>query len=155
MIPQLRAAFNQSWTEAQFKDLIRRLETRTGAPLGFPISETPCFFPQSLMTSIATTGLDLVRPDPRRRRSHEGCRRLVPVRFRGPGAEAIPTFLQVDFGLVRDADGTIAPKLVELQAFASLYAFQLAVAEAYRDAFRAAVHPGSFSTISTQRAITS
>ncbi len=60
MIPRLRAAFNQSWTEAQFKDLIRRLETRTGTPLGFPISETPCFFPQSLMTSIAATGLELV-----------------------------------------------------------------------------------------------
>ncbi len=36
---------------------------------------------------------------------------------------------------MRNADGTIQPKLVELQAFASLYAFQLAVAEAYRDAF--------------------
>lgn len=60
MIPRLRAAFNQSWTEAQFRDLVKRLETRTGAPLGFPISETPCFFPQSLMASIAATGLDLV-----------------------------------------------------------------------------------------------
>ena len=36
---------------------------------------------------------------------------------------------------MRDADGAIQPKLVELQAFASLYGFQLAVAEAYRDAF--------------------
>ena len=51
------------------------------------------------------------------------------------GAEETPTFAQVDFGLVRDADGSIKPKLVELQAFASLYGFQLAVAEAYRDAF--------------------
>ena len=59
----------------------------------------------------------------------------VPERFRGAGAEALPTFLQVDFGLVRAADGSIQPKLVELQAFASLYGFQLAVAEAYRDAF--------------------
>ena len=56
-------------------------------------------------------------------------------RFKGPGAETLPTFLQVDFGLVRGADGSIQPKLVELQAFASLYGFQLAVAEAYRDAF--------------------
>jgi len=59
----------------------------------------------------------------------------VPERFNGPGAETLPTFLQVDFGLFRNADGSIQPKLVELQAFASLYGFQLAVAEAYRDAF--------------------
>jgi hypothetical protein len=51
------------------------------------------------------------------------------------GAEDTPTFAQVDFGLVRDRDGSLKPKLVELQAFASLYGFQLAVAEAYRDAF--------------------
>ena len=59
----------------------------------------------------------------------------MPERYRGHGAEALPTFAQVDFGLVRDDAGNIAPKLVELQAFASLYGFQLAMAEAYRDAF--------------------
>jgi hypothetical protein len=59
----------------------------------------------------------------------------VPARYAGPGAEDLPTFLQVDFGLVRGDDGSIQPKLVELQAFASLYGFQLAMAEAYRDAF--------------------
>ncbi|MEO5742832.1 MAG: hypothetical protein ABIS29_19780 [Vicinamibacterales bacterium] len=135
MIPQLRAAFNQSWTEGQFRDLVRRLESRTGVPLGFPISETPCFFPQSLMTSIAATGLDLVNQilgDPEAMKAADA---IVPERFRGPGAEAIPTFLQVDFGVVRNADGTVESKLVELQAFASLYAFQLVVAQAYRDAF--------------------
>ena len=60
---------------------------------------------------------------------------IVPERFNGPGAEALPRFLQVDFGLVRRDDGTIDPKLVELQAFASLYGLQVAMAEAYRDAF--------------------
>ena len=135
MISDLRASFNQSWTDEKFRDLVSRLETRTGTPLGFPISETPCFFPRSLMASIAATGLELVHqildsPD-----AMAAADAIVPERFRGPGAEAAPTFLQVDFGLVRNADGSIAPKLVELQAFASLYAFQLAIAEAYRDAF--------------------
>ncbi|MDP2389865.1 MAG: hypothetical protein Q8N52_06010, partial [Acidobacteriota bacterium] len=36
---------------------------------------------------------------------------------------------------VRGPSGAIEPKLVELQAFASLYGFELAVAEAYREAF--------------------
>ena len=34
-----------------------------------------------------------------------------------------------------DADGAFAPKLVELQAFPSLYGFQVALADAYRHAF--------------------
>ena len=135
MVPHLRAAFNASWTDTKYRDLIRRLETRTGATLGFPISETPCFFPRSLMQSLAETGITLLdqilnSPDATRQANA-----MVPERYQGVSAEAIPTFAQVDFGLVRDAAGNITPKLVELQAFASLYGFQLAMAEAYRDAF--------------------
>jgi hypothetical protein len=135
VIPALRAAFNERWTEAQFRDLIRRLEQRTGATLNFPISETPCFFPRSLMDSLAATGnqlIDLILNSPEAMAAADAA---VPARYRGDSAEASPTFAQVDFGLVRDESGHIAPKLVELQAFASLYGFQLAVAEAYRDAF--------------------
>src|SRR5918993_3365952 len=143
MIPALRNAFNESWTEKKYRDLIHRLETRTGATLDFPLSETPCFLPRSLMATLASTGLtliDQVLDNPDARAAAEG---VVPERYRpstslgagGAGAEASPTFAQVDFGLVRDADGSLQPKLVELQAFASLYGFQLAIAEAYRDAF--------------------
>ena len=135
MVPHLRASFNRDWTEAKYRDLVRRLELRTGATLGFPISETPCFLPKSLLNSLAATGLELVNQilgSPEAMAAAEGA---VPQRYKGAGAEKTPTFLQVDFGLVRSADGTLQPKLVELQAFASLYGFQLAMAEAYRDAF--------------------
>ena len=60
MIPSLRTAFNASWTEKKYRDLIGRLERRTGATLEFPISETPCFFPRSLMDSLASTGIQLI-----------------------------------------------------------------------------------------------
>ena len=134
MIRSLRQEFNASWTEAKYRDFIGRLETRTGATLGFPLSETPCFFPQSLMTSLAQIGVELV-DQLLGGEAMAAANAIVPERFNGPGAEALPTFLQVDFGLVRRDDGTIDPKLVELQAFASLYGLQLAMAEAYRDAF--------------------
>jgi len=135
LIPHLRAAFNASWTEAKYQDLIRRLEVRTGATLGFPISESPCFFPRSLMTSLADTGLALVDQVLNDPATMSAANAVVPERYRGESAEALPTFVQVDFGLVRDASGAIQPKLVELQAFASLYGFQLAMAEEYQSAF--------------------
>lgn len=135
MISALRRAFNASWTEAKFANLRSRLETHTGGPLGFPISETPCFFPRSLMDELSAAGAELVAQALNNPAAVAAALAVVPERFRGPGAEAQPTFLQVDFGLVRTADGTIVPKLVELQAFASLYGFQLKIAEAYRDAF--------------------
>lgn len=151
MIPELRHAFNDSWTEARYHNLVARLETRTGATLGFPISETPCFFPRSLMDELSATGIELVAQILDNPAARAAALAAVPDRFTPstslksgpsttlrasvPESEPLPTFLQVDFGLVRGASGAIEPKLVELQAFASLYGFQLAVAEAYRDAF--------------------
>lgn len=135
MIKSLRQSFNASWSERAYRDLMARLETRAGTAIGFPISETPCFFPRALMDELSATGLELVEQILSNPRARAAARAAVPDRFHGPNAEALPTFLQVDFGLVRGASGAVEPKLVELQAFASLYGFQLAVAEAYRAAF--------------------
>jgi hypothetical protein len=54
---------------------------------------------------------------------------MVPERFRLARGEKFPTCVQVDFGLVRQPDGTVEGRLVELQAFPSLYGFQMALAE--------------------------
>src|SRR5271163_1875556 len=59
----------------------------------------------------------------------------IPAEFRVPNEPAHPMFVQVDFGLVRDASGELQPKLVELQAFPSLYAYQPVLAQAYIDVF--------------------
>jgi hypothetical protein len=43
--------------------------------------------------------------------------------------------VQVDFGLVRDTSGTLQPKLVELQAFPSLYAYQPVLARSFVEVY--------------------
>ena len=55
--------------------------------------------------------------------------------FKVPNEPPHPMFVQVDFGLVRDARGDLQPKLVELQAFPSLYAYQGPLAQAYIDVY--------------------
>ncbi len=59
----------------------------------------------------------------------------IPNEFRVPGASEHPLFVQADFGLIRLADGTLAPRLVEIQGFPSIYAFQAAMAQQYHDVF--------------------
>ena len=44
-------------------------------------------------------------------------------------------FIQVDFGLVKDASGALQPKLVELQGFPSLYAYQAVLSQVYQEVF--------------------
>jgi hypothetical protein len=134
MIPALRDQFNASWTESQYTALIAHLQRHTGGVIGFPISETPCFFPRALIEQLAAAGEDLIRQS-LAGEAGQAAERIVPDRFRGAASEPHPTFLQVDFGLVRGAGGTIEPRLVELQAFPSLYGFQMALAAAYCTAF--------------------
>ncbi len=143
MIPSLRQSFNANFSDAKYDALHTLLEKHSGDPRGFHLSETPCFYPRTLIDELARIGADLVQQS----LSGEAGRaavEAVPARYRGPGAGERPAFLCVDFGLVRGADGTIAPRLVELQAFASLFGFQLAVAEAYRAAFHLPSELGVF-----------
>jgi hypothetical protein len=143
MIATYREAFNAAYSDAKYDALHKTLEKRSGDPLGFHLSETPCFYPRSLMNELARVGAELVQQSLSGEAGRAGAD-VVPERYRGPGAGERPAFLCVDFGLVRHEDGTIQPKLVELQAFASLFGFQLAVAEAYRDAFQLPAELGFF-----------
>jgi hypothetical protein len=135
MIPSLRSPFNAAWTQSQYDTLIAHLQRKTGGSIEFPISETPCFFPRTLIEELAAIGNELIQ------QSLSGdaaaaAERVVPHRFRGATAtEPHPTFLQVDFGLMRASDGHLEPRLVELQAFPSLYGFQVALADGYLEAF--------------------
>jgi hypothetical protein len=134
MIPDIRRAFNAQWSEAKHRHFIDTLTARCGVPIEFPLSETPCFFPRRLVEDLAAAGEDLVRQS-LAGDAGAAAEAVVPDRFRGPGAGPHPAFLQVDFGLVADESGGVAPRLVELQAFPSLYGFQTALADAYRETY--------------------
>jgi len=134
MVPALRTAFNTRWREEQYDAFLDGIRKRVGVPIEFPLSETPCFLPRDLVESLSQAGEELILQSVSGRAA-EAAGVVVPERFRGAGAGATPTFLQVDFGLVRDPDGALEPRLVELQAFPSLYGFQVALSDAYRKAF--------------------
>jgi hypothetical protein len=55
----------------------------------------------------------------------------VPQQYNVPNESPRPMFVQVDFGLVRGSGGDLEPKLVELQAFPSLYGYQPVSAHQY------------------------
>ena len=59
----------------------------------------------------------------------------VPKQYNVANESPRPMFLQVDFGLVRNAKGELEPKLVELQAFPSLYAYQPVLAQQYIESY--------------------
>ncbi len=135
MIPSRRQAFNSKFRAEQYPELLSLLAQRCGMPIGFRVSETPCFLPAELLSRMASDGKELIRQlvdNPAyRARSDES----IPPEFRVPNEAPHPMFVQVDFGLVRDAAGELQPKLVELQAFPSLYAYQPVLARTFVDVY--------------------
>jgi hypothetical protein len=135
MIPSLRKQFNDNFTAEEYREFLRRVDEVCGTHVQFRISETPCFFPKTLIERMASDGEELVRQlvdNPAYRAKSD---EAVPAEFKVPNEPSHPMFVQVDFGLVRGAGGELRPKLVELQAFPSLYAYQGPLAEAYIEAY--------------------
>jgi len=133
MIPLLRKQFNERFTPEKYQAFLRRIDEACGTHVQFRLSETPCFFPKELLDRMAADGKELIRQlvqNPSyRTRSEES----IPAEFRVPDEPPHPMFVQVDFGMVRDGRGELQPKLVELQAFPSLYAYQCWLAQTYMD----------------------
>jgi hypothetical protein len=135
MIPSLRNQFNAGFTPDKYETFLRRIDDACGTHVQFRLSETPCFFPKSLLERMARDGKELIRQLVESTEYRARSEASIPAEFRVPNEPAHPMFVQVDFGLVRDAGGELQPKLVELQAFPSLYAYQVTLAQSYIEVY--------------------
>jgi hypothetical protein len=134
LIPSLRKQFNQQFTPPKYQAFLKRMAERCGAPVEFRVAETPCFLPEALLEQMAQYGAELIHqletPEYRAASS-----RTIPPEFNVSNEAPHPMFIQVDFGLVKDASGALQPKLVELQGFPSLYAYQAILSQVYQEIF--------------------
>src|SRR5580698_11291454 len=135
MIPSYRQDFNSRFTSEKYDQMRREMTSRCGMEVPFALCETPCFFPHELVERMGEDGKALVRQLVENPEYLACSEASIPPEFRAPNESAHPMFIQVDFGLVRDAAGDLQLKLVELQAFPSLYAYQPVLAQAYIDVF--------------------
>ena len=128
MVPDLRARFNAAFTPEKYHQYLTRLAEAAGTPIAFRNAETPIFLDRGLVEKMVRYGEELIRQlvdDPAyRARSDES----LPARWTVPNEDPHPMFVQADFGLTADLE----PKLVEIQGFPSLYAYQPVMAETHR-----------------------
>jgi hypothetical protein len=131
MIENIRRAFNERFEEAQYGAFLADLEASIHAPSLFRIAETPVFvsaaFKEQLLTACEEIFDSLLAPDfvERTDGALAGGRAV-------PNQDEHSVFMQLDFGVCRLADGTLAPRLIEIQGFPSLYFLQAEMVAAYR-----------------------
>jgi hypothetical protein len=133
MDPSLRRAFNAAYTPDFYPSYLGRLEQRLGCKVPFRIAETPFFIPPALRDRLARDANEIVAQisSPA---LIERMKRAIPPHLDVPRMDALPNCTQVDFAITRGPDGELRGKVVELQAFPSLYALMVIQAEVVAEA---------------------
>ncbi len=133
MIPAVRQAYNRQFSEEKYTRFIGDLNRIYHREVTFRVAETPVFIGKDfelLLRNAANEIIDfLVRPD-----FKQLTEKAIPPNLRVPNETEHSLFLALDFGVV-DVDGKAEPRLIEMQGFPSLYAWQDVVSRKYREHF--------------------
>jgi hypothetical protein len=145
LIPELRSQFNREFNPEKYATLLELLEQGCGLKAEYRIAETPIFVQLELLEAMADAGAEMTRSLIGNSAYLAAARQAIPADYRVAGETAHPNFLTADFALILDSAGqdpergnaasALAPRLVEIQAFPSVYAYQDVLCSAYRDAF--------------------
>jgi len=135
MHPKLRTTFNDNFTPDKYAALLRCVNETEKWPADFRISETPIFLTREFtdeVTRAADAIVDLTRTPEFVRHAENA----IPKGLEVPNESGHPNFLVVDFAVCAEGDRWV-PRLIELQAFPSLFGFQLLLLHCMRKAYPA------------------
>lgn len=134
MIPDFRSAFNRNFTLQRYRDLLEDLAHHAGRPVPFRVAETPVFIPDDLTGRLKSACDEIIRVIESPAYLQKSGQ-AVPESCFVPGDEEQPLFLAFDFAICTNDDGTLVPKLIELQGFPSLFYYQHLLAQMYKKHF--------------------
>jgi len=130
MIPSARTLFNQNFSSEKYRRLTEGLEKHFNTRIPFRVAETPVFIPTGLVGELQKAGneiIDFLCRDDLRVITEPA----IPASAYVGGSEDKPLFLSLDFAITLD-DGVLQPRLIELQGFPSLFAYQDVLAHFYQ-----------------------
>ena len=133
MDPRLRSRFNADFTPEKYAALVRCVNETEEWPADFRISETPIFLTADFTEEITRAAKGIVDVT----RTLEFAEHAATAVLKGlevPNESAHPNFLVIDFAICSDGD-RLVPRLIELQAFPSLFGFQLLLLDCVRKAY--------------------
>src|SRR5438309_133284 len=135
MEPELRSRFNAAFTPDKYTALLRCVNETEKWPADFRISETPIFLTREFTDEVVGAAREIVdltwTPE-----FTKHAVSAIPAGLEVPNESAHPNFFVIDFGICAEG-GRLVPRLIELQAFPSLFGFQLLLLHCMRKAYPA------------------
>ena len=135
MEPGLRAQFNADFTPEKYAALLRCVNEATKWPADFRISETPIFLTREF-TDEAVYAANEIAAQTQTPEFARHAASAIPPGLEVPNESNHPEFLIVDLAVCDDGH-RLVPRLIELQAFPSLFGFQFMLLGCMRKAYPA------------------
>jgi len=123
MIPAIRNSINTNFTESQYQEFLKDLNSEFPGAIDFRVAETPVFVDRQLGDKMIATCeyiIDFIK-DPTFISKTE---RAIPTAERLSNEGKHPHFIAFDFGICQNEDGSLFPALIEMQGFPTLFGFQ-------------------------------
>lgn len=133
MIPEIRKKFNNDFSEKIYQEYLDDLNSVLKYPTDFRVCETPLFLSRELTSELIKASDDIIvqlQQDDFLKRSDTA----IPAHLKVPNDFEHPPFFQIDFAITKNGEKYL-PKLIELQAFPSLYGFQVYLNDIIRKHF--------------------
>jgi hypothetical protein len=133
--PELRARFNADFSPEKYATLLHCVNTGVKWPADFRISETPIFLTREF-TQEAVHAANEIASQTQTPEFAKHAATAIPAGLEVPNESKHPEFLIVDLGICEE-EGRLVPRLIEMQAFPSLFAFQFMLLGCMRKSFPA------------------
>jgi hypothetical protein len=135
MDAELRTRFNADFSAEKYAALLRCVNESVRWPADFRISETPIFLTREF-TGEAVAAAEGIQAQTRTPEFAQHAASAIPAGLEVPNESPHPEFVIVDLGICEEG-GRLVPRLIELQAFPSLFAFQFMLLGCMRRSFPA------------------
>ncbi len=133
MEPELRARFNADFTPQKYAALLRCVNEATKWPADFRVSETPIFLTREF-TDHAVYAANEIAAQTQTPEFNMHAASAIPPGLEVPNESEHPEFLIVDLAICEEGH-RLVPRLIELQAFPSLFGFQFMLLGCMRKAY--------------------
>lgn len=131
MIPRYRQLFNDQFSEEKYQALLDDIASDFNYPPTFRIAETPFFISNELKTQLikgANGVIDLIQQDNFKKLTEKS----LELNTKVPNEDEHTQFLAIDFGICEE-NGKVIPKLIEVQGFPSLFNYQPALYDKFKN----------------------
>ena len=135
MHPELRSRFNADFTPDKYAALLRCVNEGTCWPADYRVSETPIFLTREFTDEVVYAANEIAAQTQTLEFAKHAAS-AIPRGLEVPNESPHPEFMIVDLAICTEGE-RLVPRLIELQAFPSLFGFQLLLLGCMRKAYPA------------------